>query len=255
MKYHRIFIAVAASLSIVIVLSVLGQGLSRRGQAGEEPLPTPMFDFQPEPTATLPVPPTDVAMIASETLFSDGFATEESLQSWTFLDLAEDLLPENQAVWQIENGYLLQDATGPAATSDPHEILAVTGPSSWTDYTITADVYDRYNATFGLVARRQGNSFYRYRVLAEPSTNGSMHVVEKVIDGVVTPLVEVNGPGYTYQRWYSVTLSVVGSTITVMLDGETVATATDTTLTNGQGGLYTLALGGILFDNVQIVAP
>jgi hypothetical protein len=255
MKYQRIFIAIAAIISIAIVLSVLGQGFSRSGQAEEVPLPTPIFDFQPEPTATLPMRPTDAPMTASAILFSDKFDTDESLYNWIFLDLTQNLLPEDRAVWTVEDGHLVQDATGPAGNAHSHGTLAVTGPLSWTEYTITAKVYNRYNSTFGLVARRQGNDFYRYRIVAKSSANDPLHILEKVVDGVATPLVEVDGTSYESLRWYTVSMSVSGSTITASLDGEVVAEATDTTLANGQGGLYTLALGGILFDDVTVVSP
>ena len=249
MKNQRIFILVAVSLSVIIVLGVLGQGLSQPGQAEEPPLPTPILEYADvPPTPTVAPKPTDAPQTAATVLFQDSFDTAASLDDWTFLDL-DDTLPEYRSVWVLEDGALKQDRTAAAGNPNFQDTLAVTGPTSWTDYTITAKVYDRGNVTFGLVARRQGDSFYRYRVLEAES--GAKQILEKVVDGTATPLVENDAVGYTHREWYTVSLSVTGSTI----QGKVVAEATDTTLTSGQAGLYTMALGDIFFDDVVVTAP
>jgi len=48
---------------------------------------------------------------------------------------------------------------------------------------------------------------------------------------------------------------VAGSQIRVTLDGKVVAEATDSTLTSGQAGIYTRALGGIRFDDFRVATP
>lgn len=254
MKDQRIFILVAVSLSVIIVLGVLGQGLSQSGQAEEAPLPTPILEYSDDvpPTPTVAPKPTDAPQTAATVLFQDSFDTAASLDDWTFLDL-DDTLPEYRSVWVVEDGALKQDRTAAAGNPNFQDTLAVTGPTSWTDYTITAKVYDRGNVTFGLVARRQGDSFYRYRVLEEES--GAKQVLEKVVDGTATTLVENAAVGYTHREWYTVSLRVIGSTIQATVDGEVVAEATDTTLTSGQAGLYTMALGDIFFDDVVVTGP
>lgn len=253
MKYQRIFIVIAASLSIIIVLGVLGQGLSQRGQAEEEALPTAILQYEEDvpPSPTIAPQPTTAPSLATSVLFEDSFGTAASLTNWTFVDPGV-ALQEYRSVWGVSEGVLRQEATAAAGNPNFQDALAVTGPTSWTDYTISAKVYDLGNVTFGLIARRQGNSFYRYRILEEES--GAKQVLEKVVDGEVTPLAETSG-GYTHHQWYTVALSVTGATIQVTLDGQVVATATDTTLTSGQAGLYTMALGDIFFDDVVVAAP
>jgi len=49
---------------------------------------------------------------------------------------------------------------------------------------------------------------------------------------------------------------VVGNQLTVTLDGAVVAEAEDATpLAAGRAGIYTRAMGGILFDDFSVVAP
>ncbi len=255
MKHQRIVMATLAGLSLLVVLGVLAVGLSPRGQAGELPEPTSILQYPDRtPTPTVAAQPTQAPSLAGVALFADDFATEASLANWTFVDL-EQVLPGTQSVWIVEDGRLVQNRTAEANNPNTREVLAVTGPTSWTDYTITARVYDQGNATFGLVARRQGDSFYRYRIIADSYEATPKQVLEKVVDGVATPLVTVDAPGYEQRRWYTVSLSVIGSTIQVTLDGNIVAQASDPSLTSGQAGLYTRALGDILFDDVVVTAP
>lgn len=253
MKNQRLLIIMTVSLGLVIVLGVLGIGLNRSGQAEEAPLPTPILQYpDAPPTPTTPPKPTDAPQTAATTLFQDDFASDASLDSWTFLDL-ENVLPAYRSVWVIEAGTLNQERTAAAGNPNFQETLAVIGPTSWTDYTVTAKVSDQENVTFGLVARRQGDSFYRYRILEQES--GAKQVLEKVVDGSVTPLVEVEGAGYERRRWYTMSLQVQGNTIQAVLDGEVVAEATDAMLAQGQAGLFTLALGGVSFDDVTVTTP
>ncbi len=264
LKQQRWMMTIVAGVLSLFIIAGLGMSLSRRGMAEEEFVsdePTPeVFTYPDEPpTPTLAPRPTDVPQPAATVLFADTFETPDALAQWEFVDLgmAEVLahLPDQRSVWVIEDDQLKQDLTAQARNPSIQETLALTGLAEWTDYTITAKVYDRQNATFGLVARRQGDSFYRYRVIADIYEATPKHVLEVVVDGVATPLVELDAPGYEQYRWYTVALSVVGPTLRVTLDGDVVAEATDTTLTAGQAGLYTRALGGIFFDDVTITAP
>ncbi len=167
----------------------------------------------------------------------------------------DDIMPEDQALWAVEDGALVQNRTANANSPNVHETTAMLGNPAWDNYTVSAKVYDENNITFGLVARRQGGSFYRYRVLANDYSDTPKQVLEKVIDGVATPLATKDSPGYDQRQWHTVSLSVVGSKITAILDGKAILEATDTALAKGQAGLYTRAVGGIRFDDVAITRP
>src|SRR5512138_869494 len=143
-------------------------------------------------------------------------------------------MPVDQSHWEIQDGILLQTGTAGAHDPNTNETMANTGDTSWTNYTISAKVYDQNNATFGLVARRQGNSFYRYRIIADQFEATPKQVLEKVVDGVATPLATRAGPGYTRRQWHTIAMSMAGPSIRVTLDGALVAEASDGTLASGQ---------------------
>ena len=184
-------------------------------------------------------------------LFADSFDGEKAAGSWEFADL-NDVLPEERAAWVVQDGRLAQNGTVIPQSPKSHETAAFVGDASWTDYTVSAKVYDQINGSFGLIARRNGNSFYRYTVIADFYEGGPKHLLEKVVDGVATPLASIDAPGYEQRRWYTVSMSVSGQEIRVWLDGKLVATATDATLASGQAGLYTRAIGNIFFDDVAV---
>lgn len=252
MKRHRVPALVGVGAAIVVMIVALGLLESVRGSRAQEGTLLHLPTFPPTPT--IGQAPPDTQARSSKTLFADSFASSTSLSGWSFVDL-EDVLPEDKSVWTVQDGQLQQSRTGEAATPSEQETLAVTGKSDWTDYVVSAKVYDFQNATFGLVARRQGNSFYRYRAISDVYEDTPKQVLEKVVNGVATPLATLDGPGYSKRQWHSVTMSVVGSAITVQLDGKQVLTANDSTLTSGQAGLYTRAFGGIRFDDVTIAQP
>ncbi len=252
MKRQRMVILVLASLASIAAIALFGFNATRSGRAEEGPPILTCPDSTP--TATIAPVPASKPNVAGALLLSQNFDSANALTGWEILDPA-DLMPTDKSSWEIQDGVLLQDGTGAAHSPNTNEAMAVTGDPSWTSYTISMKVYDQENATFGLVARRQGNSFYRYRIIADYLSGTPKQVLEKVVDGIATPLITREAPGYEQRQWHTVALSVDGANIRVTLDGAVVAEATDPTLTSGQAGLYTRALGGIRFDDVTVTAP
>jgi hypothetical protein len=252
MKRQRLILLLLASLSSLAVVAMLGFTTTHSGRAEEG---APILTYPDlTPTATIAPVPESKPHLAGVQLLSDRFDSPGALADWAILD-PDASMPEDSANWIAQGGVLLQDRTGAAHDPSTNETMAVCGDPSWTNYTVSAKVYDQENATFGLIARRQGASFYRYRIIASNLSGTPKQVLEKVIDGVATPLVTRETPGYEQSQWHTVALSVAGATIRVTLDGQLVAEATDTTLRSGQAGLYTRALGGIRFDDVTVTAP
>ncbi|MGQ9614710.1 MAG: hypothetical protein ACUVXC_18095, partial [Chloroflexus sp.] len=63
------------------------------------------------------------------------------------------------------------------------------------------------------------------------------------------------GPGFAPRRWHVIELELRGGTLQVRLDGKPLMEAIDAQpLPAGQAGVYTRAIGGMLFDDV-IIAP
>jgi len=252
MKRQRIIIIILAALVSLSLIVVLGLNASRSGRAEE---PAPILTYPDlTPTATIAPQPASAPNVAAAALAQANFDSPDALASWETVN-PPDIQPEDQANWVVQDGVLVQDGTGAARDPNTNETMELTGDPKWTDYTISAKVYDQENATFGLVARRQGNSFYRYRILANELSGKPKQVLEKVVNGVVTALVTHEGPGYDQRKWHTIALTVAGANIRVTLDGTVMAEATDATLTSGQAGLYTRALGGIRFDDVAVTKP
>ena len=252
MKRHRLIVVVLASLISLSALVLLGWGASGSGRAEEG---APILEYpQFPPTPTIAPPPAGRPSTAGAPLAAEGFDSPDALARWQIVDPA-DLLAEDRSVWSVEDGALEQNRTAAAGNPNTYETMALTGDPAWADYTVSASVYDQNNPTFGLVARRQGNSFYRYRIIADQLEATPKQILEKVVDGVATPLFTRDGPGYTRRQWHTIAMSVAGPNIRVTLDGALVAEASDGTLTGGQAGLYTRALGGIRFDDVSVTAP
>jgi Domain of Unknown Function (DUF1080) len=252
MKRQQMVILVLASLASIAVIALFGFNATRSGRAEEG---APILTYPDiTPTATIAPMPASKPNVASAPLLSQNFDASSALTGWEILDPA-NIMPVDKSNWEIQDGVLLQTGTGIGHDPNTNEAMAITGDLSWSNYTISAKVYDQQNATFGLIARRQGNSFYRYRIIANSLSGTPKQVLEKVVDGVATPLITQETPGYEQRQWHTVALSVDGANIRVTLDGAVVAEATDPTLTSGQAGLYTRALGGIRFDDVTVTAP
>jgi glycosyl hydrolase family 59 (putative galactocerebrosidase) len=252
MKPQRLVIMTLASLLSLLLIVLLGLDTSRGGRAEQA---APLLSYPDlTPTITIAPPPAAGPSIAGARLAAESFDSPAALTHWQIVDPA-GLPREDHANWNIQDGALVQDGAGAAHDPNTHETMALLGDPGWTDYTVSAKVYDQQNVTFGLVARRQNNSFYRYRIIADSFSGTPKQVLEKVMNGVATPLATHDAPGYTQRQWHIVALTVAGASIRVTLDGTLVAETTDASLASGQAGLYTRAIGGIRFDDVVITTP
>ena len=264
MPYRRI-------VGILAVCLVLGIGVAlttRAGPQGTQAAQEPLGDQPPliqrpnlPPTPTRGAPPTIpeiAAAPASKLLFQQRFAASPDFAAtpnWTALDLVVLQHDDAPARWGVRDGLLAQLWTGEHQDARPDPTLVVTGQPSWRDYTLRASAYAEGNMEFGLVVRRQGSSFYRLRLFTDAAEVPSKVLLEKVVDGQARVLAAEAGPGYEPYRWYNLRLSAIGTQITAQVDGGAVLTVTDTSLSQGQAGLYGLAIGQLGFDNVAVIAP
>lgn len=253
MQRFRLSIVVAAGLVVLLAIGMLASAGGTSTRAEDAPPLLQMPEFPPTPTIP-PAPQSQPIPQSSVVLFSDSFDSKASLANWRIVDV-QAALPGEESVWRIAEGHLLQDRTALAYDPSFRDTMAVTGETSWSDYTITTKVYDAANATFGLVARQQGGSFYRFRLFSEATDGDRKLVLEKVVDGVATELASAGGAGYQRYRWYTIALTVSGSQLTATIDGAPALQATDTTLTSGQAGVTTIAFGAVSFDDVTVTAP
>lgn len=261
MKSQRFSLIMAGILSASLIALVVMSAPHPRSIAEEQ---APVFYEPPPPptptVAPLPSPPAGLAgtQNSGAILFADSFDMGGGSQmnpAWEIVDVAF-VLPEDRAAWIVRDGRLTQNGTaGPTGDPRPSETLAVVGDADWTDYTVSAWFYDQFNAAAGLVARRQGSSFYRFLIIANDYPVAPKVVLERVVDGEATVLSSRDMPGYDRMRWHRISMTVNGSRISAEIDGATVLEANDSTLAGGQAGLFTYALGGMLFDDVRITTP
>lgn len=235
-----------------------GIGLAPRGQAqtgstNEQP---PLLQYPPyEPTPTIGAAPAVPPALSAAPLYSTGFDDASAFAAWEIAEL-EPALPDSGSIWEVRDGRLAQLMTGPVGNPDSRQTAAVTGDAAWQDVLVSVNVYDLYNGVMGLVARRNGDTYYRFSSLADRYPDAPKMVLEKVVDGVVTSLATVDGPGHIEREWHTLTLSVVGGEISAAIDGQVVLQATDAApLSGGQVGIYTRAFGGILFDDFAVGQP
>lgn len=259
MKRYRTSTVLSTAIG-VIVLVALGVALwqAPQGVAQEQ---QPLLEY-PEypPTPTVGANPTAPATLQGTPLAQSDFADPGALSAWEFVDLTF-VLEESRALWEVEEGRLKQANTAAAGNPSTHETAALTGSEEWTDYTVQVSFYDFTNGTAGLMARYSGAnpqtaSYYRYRVLKNSYEARPKQVLEKVEGGVATTLAEQVEPGFVEREWHVLALSVEGGRLTVTLDGEVVLEAEDAQpLSAGRAGIYTRAMGGILFDDFVVTTP
>ncbi|GIV86998.1 MAG: hypothetical protein KatS3mg054_1027 [Chloroflexus sp.] len=252
---NRLLSLLALAASLIAVGAALFVAF-RLGQAEEG---GPILQYPPEPPApTIGPNPTVPAGLAAGPQFVADFATADSLAAWQSVAL-DFILPEDSPNWVIDNGRLRQDFAGELRNSSLAQVALLAEPVVG-DGVVRVSFYDEFNGVAGIVARYQGEvgyeaSYYRVRLLKREYEATPKYVLEKVVDGVATPLAAVEGPGFAPRQWHVIELELRGGTLQVRLDGKLLMEATDgQPLPAGQAGVYTRAIGGMLFDDV-IIAP
>lgn len=247
-----------ARAALLLGALLLSAGLAACGaaRAGDSDIPIRMPD--PPPTVVVGAAPAQPALSGAP-LFSATFDDEAALASLELVDFELPAAARSQGKgrWGVYDGTLEQRDTV-ARQPSTHPVAALAGDGSWADMQVSVSFYDVGGATAGLVARRNGDNYYRYMIIAERLVDRPKQVLERVIDGVPTRLVEIAAPGYESQRWHTLSMSLRGGAITVLLDGQVVIEDVDPTpLPAGQAGIYTRAIGGMRFDNllVETLAP
>jgi pectate disaccharide-lyase len=123
------------------------------------------------------------------------------------------------------------------------------GDAGWADYTVSARVKPLAFGTggfAGLLARaKSSTTFYRLALLP-----GNQAQLQAVSSGSVTVLGTSSRTVAT-GTWYTLSLSVTGSTITGSVDGTTVGTSTNAVAATGRIGLQT-AYASAGFDDVTV---
>lgn len=123
------------------------------------------------------------------------------------------------------------------STYSNQTMKSIIGDSSWSNYTVESKVKmldNSQGSDVGVIARasQDGSIYY----VARMQTSGI--ILYKVINGNWTSLGYYTG-SYSKGTWYNLSLTCMGSTISVGLNGNTIINATDSSISSGKAGMYT----------------
>ncbi|GAB3439308.1 hypothetical protein GCM10027436_21340 [Actinophytocola sediminis] len=171
----------------------------------------------------------------AETLFTDTFE-DGDLAGWT----------TSGGSWSVAT-----DGTPSARQSgNSGDARALAGSSSWTDYAVQARVkalsFNGSDRFVALLARAQSATSYYYLSVR----SGNTVQLKKLVDGRGSTLASAALTVST-NSWYTLRIEVSGSTLRGYVDGNLVATATDSQFSSGQTGLATFNATAS-FDDVSV---
>src|SRR5262245_32796850 len=166
------------------------------------------------------------------TLFADDFS-DGNADGWT----------KSGGSWSVSAGAYQQTSTGADAK-------AQAGSTAWTAQTVTAQVrptaFGNTSRSTGIAARAQNMTNYYSLVLV----GGGSVQLRRISGGAVTtlasaPLVVSTGTTYT------LTLSAIGSSLTGVVNGAALVSATDSTFSAGRIGLIA-SFASAVFDDITV---
>jgi polygalacturonase len=127
-------------------------------------------------------------------------------------------------------------------------VLALVKDSAWSgvttgNYYVEARIKAQMNSTTNkllyMIARYQDpNNWYAAGLNVQISTANTKVEIAKKSAGTLSRPVQVSRP-ISFDTWYTVRFELIGSSLSVYLDGELIRTLTDTAFTSGKIGLYT----------------
>ncbi len=188
-------------------------------------------------------------------IFSTLTSSKSSAASIIFSDSFEQdtigLPPSGwvpSGIWSVaQNGTKVVSQTN---TNNQIAFELVTGNTTWTDYTFSADVYtvNTTSNVFAIDGRRQSSGTgYELRIW-----NGNQWNLGRRLNGVYTTLAQGTGL-YTANHWYQLSLTFQGPTISAAIDGVQIASVNDTAIQSGQISLRNFAPAQ--YDNVSVTTP
>ncbi|HZU14560.1 MAG TPA: carboxypeptidase regulatory-like domain-containing protein [Chloroflexota bacterium] len=178
---------------------------------------------------------------ATVTLFSDNFeadAVGSAPAGWTVV----------AGTWTVQQDSTSQNGTqvvGQTDTNTSIEKWLSAGSSSWTDYTVSAQVKPggAFTTNWSLAGRFQ-DANNQYDLLFK---NGNQWFLGKKVGGTWTTLTSGTFT-YNTSTWYTVQLAFSGTRISAAINGTTVGSATDSSFSSGSIALATSGTSN--YDNV-----
>lgn len=198
-------------------------------------------------TAT-PAPPS-LRLVRNET-FTNGITEwkEKSLLGRS---------PDEQGLWVAENGQLAQKGTPAGEPSFDETIMQIPVETAGVA-SIGVQVYPQGNQVVGMVFRSSDAGYYLFRVFRDggtPPLRRELQRYDSKTGEYVSLAQDTKGKGYVDGIAQSLRVDLNGDLIQCFFQGEKVFEMRDATLTKGQAGVYTLALGDVQFDNFTFAQP
>jgi O-glycosyl hydrolase len=135
------------------------------------------------------------------------------------------------------------------------DAYALLGDTTWSNYTVTSDVYLDQAGTAelygraGTQARPQSN---QAAYLLRASDTGAWSIDRSDTSGNITTLASGTASALGTGRWHTLALTMQGTTISGSIDGTTVGSVTDGTYQTGQAGIGVVGYQTDQFDNLAI---
>lgn len=184
---------------------------------------------------TLPVDPP----IPSPSLWRDDL---NSLDNWSPV----------RGTWEASNGVLRNTSSGEGRIFTPY---------SGDDFMVDIDIAHLIQGNgYGVWLRAsdvEGSNINGYTFQYDPGYGGGEFIMRKWVNGSErAPFARVSAAGYDWYDPHKVQVVASGDTFTVVIDGEQVLTAQDSTYSSGQVGLRTWSTSRTEFHGFSIeVAP
>lgn len=186
-------------------------------------------------------------------LFRDDFQRTGLGSEWKVVDdPSPGAGPSN---WQVSNGALLQ-TSNIYRSDNEYEFWQgthiVAGSSSWTDYSLKAEVTSGDDDGWGLIVRYQDPSnYYRFITVADSGNGGPFRRLEKFVDGKRTVLAEEK-KAFDPGKPMSVDLVAKEGRIALWIDGKICISAADRTFGSGKIGFMSYANTGLAIRGVRV---
>ena len=118
----------------------------------------------------------------------------------------------------------------------------------WSDYLVSMKIRSSDNDALGILFRYQDEeNYYRFSWDAQNKSRR----LEKRVGGVLHKLAQDTAL-YAANQKYALQISASGSDLKVVVDGKTIFSLKDTSLTKGTIGLYSFYNAGSYFDDVRV---
>ena len=135
------------------------------------------------------------------------------------------------------------------------DAFALIGDTTWSNYTVTSDVYLDQSGTAELYGRantqdrpQADQAAYLFRA----SDTGAWSIDRSDTNGTITTLASGTVGALGTGTWHTLALSMWGTAISASIDGTTVGTASDNTYHTGQAGIGVVGYQTDQFDNLDI---